>query len=163
MLLVTVTKQDAVLKTRTRLKERIPFLPTSTLTPIWSWGLGTVHQSPKIPSHPLKTSQFETDLRRIKNKIMWSACLIKNLAWKTEMNIEALSPCCEKDTHLLTFSTEKLLRTWLTPVSVDFSYFSWRFRRKSDALLFSLPLSVRSVVWTVSSSKLSFKGIIKQY
>ena len=99
-----------------------------------------------------------------RKKIMWSTCLIKKLAWKTEMNIQVLSSGCEVDTHLLTFSREELLKTWLTnPVSVDFSYFSWHSWRKSDALLFSLPLSVRSVVWTVSSSELSFKGIIKQF
>lgn len=104
--------------------------------------------------HPFEPRQFETDLRRIKNKIMWSTCLIKNLAWKTEMNIQVLSQCCEEDTYLLTFNREELLRTWLTPVNVDFSYFSWHYIRKSDALLFSLPPSVRSVAWTVSSSKL---------
>lgn len=48
------------------------------------------------------------------------------------------------------------LRAWQQE---PLSYFSWHSRRKSYALLFSLPLSVMSVVWTISSSKLSFKGI----
>lgn len=78
-----------------------------------SWGVGTVHPPPRALPPPFKPSQRETDLRRMKNKIMWSMCLIKNLAPEPEMNIHILSPRREKDACSLTVSEEELLWTWL--------------------------------------------------
>lgn len=107
-----MTEQDAVLWDRTRLKERrIPVLPPSA---IWSRGMGTVHPSPKALPPPFKPSPCETDLRRMKNGIMWSVCLIKNWAShpEPEMNIHILSPRREKDACSLTVSEEELLWTW---------------------------------------------------
>lgn len=106
-LLVALTRQYAAWCDRTRVKDRILFLPPSTLTPIHSWGMETDYPVPKIPSHPPSPPRGKLIWNRPeKNKEQnyVKHMLIKYLARKTELNIQVLSPCCEEDSHLLIFS-----------------------------------------------------------